>query len=198
MEIYHLTAGAIGWGPEERRQAGDVLIDPPDRIVERYAHKLDRLDDGTGKLPREIIDELPEFHLRRIARLSHEPIDENADLEEIIAVLESSEDSNLGDVERQAAEVVRNLDREGPLEREAQSQAREENQGPESESAQDQEQDQEQTLLHGDEQNPVDPEVEAQTEEILNEIDDRRERLTAEDENDPENVDIDTEESNDA
>lgn len=195
MEIYHLTAGAIGWGPEERRQAGDVLIDPPDRIVERYGHKLDRLDDGNGKLPREIIDELPEYHLRRIARVSNE-VDESADIEEIISVLESSEDHELGEVERQAAEVVRNAEQNGPLDRPAAEQAEAESQETESES------EQERTLLHGDEQNPVDPEVEEQTEEILDEIDDRRERLAAEGEgegaNEDANVDTDAEESNDA
>lgn len=173
MEIYHLTAGAIGWGPDERRQAGDVLINPPDRIVERYEHKLDRLDDGTGKIPREIIDELPEYHLRRIARMSNEPIDENTDINEIISVLEST-DHDIEDVERQAAEVVENIDRDGPLEQQ------ETQPGAETQT-QDQDQEQEQTLLRGDEQNAVDPEVEEQSEQILDEID-RRERLTTEDE----------------
>lgn len=87
MRVFHIplsSSRVVAWSYEDRYGPGDVLVDPPEHVAERYGDYFDRLDDGDGGVPESVLSEMPRSEVRRIAAASDAPVDGNASTESII------------------------------------------------------------------------------------------------------------------
>lgn len=103
MRVYHIplsSSRVVAWSYTDRYGPGDVLVNPPDHVVERYGDYFDRLDDGDGGVPESILSEMPRSEARRIAAASDAPVDGNDSTEAIIDAIGSDRDPVDADDER--------------------------------------------------------------------------------------------------
>ncbi len=67
MPVYKNTGRTIAWAYDQSYRRGDLLIDPPEFIVERYNDQFTKLDDDDGTLPLDLLDRMPYRLLQEIA-----------------------------------------------------------------------------------------------------------------------------------
>lgn len=121
MRVYHIplsSSRVVAWSYEHRYGPGDVLVDPPDVVAERYGQHFDRLDDGEGGVPTSELEQMPRSILRRVAAASDADIDGNSSTEDIIDAVgsdrepvDAAEDRTIDDSRETTAEALDGRDR---------------------------------------------------------------------------------------
>lgn len=120
MTVYQLTRGTIAWR-DGRYSRGEIIIDPPEFVLERFGDDLLKLDDGDGRIERRTLEKLPYDDVREIAAQT-DGVDHAQPRPELIDGLARDGKSRAegdGDgadeptIEEQAARVARELDQRG-------------------------------------------------------------------------------------
>ncbi len=117
MTVYQLTRGTIAWR-DGRYSRGEIIIDPPEFILERFGDDLLRLDDSEGRFERDTLKTLPYDDVREIAAQT-EDVDHAQKRPELIDDLardgpeSDGSDEGAGSIEAEAARVARELDQRG-------------------------------------------------------------------------------------
>ncbi|MDJ1433589.1 hypothetical protein [Halostagnicola sp. A-GB9-2] len=69
MTVYRNEKGTLTWaGSNGAYRRGDVVVEPPEHILEKFRDEFERLDDPeTGTIDRELLEGLRYRTLQRIA-----------------------------------------------------------------------------------------------------------------------------------
>lgn len=119
MTVYQLTRGTIAWR-DGRYTRGEIIIDPPEFVLERFGEDLRRLDDSQGRIERRTLEQLPYDDVREIGAQT-EGVDHAQQRPDLIDALASDGETTSDNaeaeteptIEEQAARVARELDQRG-------------------------------------------------------------------------------------
>ena len=69
MTVYRNQKGTVSWADSDGAyQRGDVVVDPPEFVLEKFGKKFERLDDPeTGAIDHDVLEGLRYRTLQRIA-----------------------------------------------------------------------------------------------------------------------------------
>ncbi|NUC71708.1 hypothetical protein HTZ84_05190 [Haloterrigena sp. SYSU A558-1] len=69
MSVYRNQKGTLSWAGSDRAyRRGEIIVDPPEHILEKFGDDFERLDDPkTGAIDRDILEGLKYRTLQRIA-----------------------------------------------------------------------------------------------------------------------------------
>ena len=69
MTVYRNQKGTLSWaGSDGAYRRGEIVVEPPEHILEKFGEKFERLDDPeTGAIDRDVLEGLRYRTLQRIA-----------------------------------------------------------------------------------------------------------------------------------
>ncbi|QRV14217.1 hypothetical protein JMJ58_14875 [Haloterrigena salifodinae] len=96
MTIYRNQKGTLSWAGSDRAyRRGEIIVDPPEHILEKFGDDFERLDDPkTGAIDRDVLKGLKYRTLQRIAATDlYDAVDGNSAKAAILGAVGTASDS---------------------------------------------------------------------------------------------------------